>query len=211
ARAVDDGAAFVDARGAIWLPGGIAGPGPLRRRAELFALKAELIATEHARHEAMANADSLRAAVQESERQLIEASAALEAAQVDARRAVEHHGELERRRQRAEREVNEADGLAARLQARQDELTRQLAYLDEDSALNTRQLAGQDTELATARERLTAAERTQEEAREARTRMQVEVAQAQARLQVTQDRERRLAEEQDAAVTRLHALQSELS
>jgi chromosome segregation protein len=159
----------------------------------------------------MANADSLRAAVQESERQLMEASAALEAAQVDARRAVEQHGELERRRQRAEREVNEADTLAARLQARQDELAHQLARLDEYSALNTRQLGGQDVELATARERLTTAERTQEEAREARTRMQVEVAQAQARLQVTQDRERRLAEEQDAAVARLDALRSELS
>ena len=39
---VDDGAAFIDARGAVWLPGSTAGPGPLRRRAELFALRAEL-------------------------------------------------------------------------------------------------------------------------------------------------------------------------
>ena len=49
AQPVDDGAAFVDARGAVWLPGSTAGPGPLRRRAELFALRAELTATEQAR------------------------------------------------------------------------------------------------------------------------------------------------------------------
>ena len=49
ASPVDDGAAFIDMRGAVWLPGLIGGAGPLRRRAELFALRAELTATEKAR------------------------------------------------------------------------------------------------------------------------------------------------------------------
>src|SRR6185437_757534 len=68
AHAVDSGTAFVDARGAIWLPGSTAGPGPLRRRAELSALRAELTATEKVREDAMVAADALRLAVQESER-----------------------------------------------------------------------------------------------------------------------------------------------
>src|SRR6185295_11992937 len=101
AHAVDEGAAFIDARGAVWLPGSVSGPGPLRRRAELFALRAELSVTSRARQEAMTAADALRTAVQESERQVMEASASLEAAQVEARRAAERQGELDRRRQRA--------------------------------------------------------------------------------------------------------------
>src|SRR5262249_3903234 len=108
ASPVDGGAAFIDMRGAVWLPGLIGGPGPLRRRAELFALRAELTATEKARATAMAAADAARGAAQECERAAIAASAALEEAQVEARRATEHHGELARRRQRAEREVGDA-------------------------------------------------------------------------------------------------------
>src|SRR5439155_21701883 len=78
AHSVDEGVAFVDARGAIWLPGTTGGPGPLRRRAELFALRAELTATERARQEALVAADALRAAVQESEVRATEAASAVE-------------------------------------------------------------------------------------------------------------------------------------
>ncbi|MEP6494188.1 MAG: chromosome segregation protein SMC [bacterium] len=211
AHAVDDGAAFVDARGAIWLPGSTGGPGPLRRRAELFALRAELTATERARQNAMAEADTLRAAVLESERRVTEASAALEAAQVDARRAAEQQGEIERRRQRAGREVQEADALTERLSTRRDQLTEQLTRLDEEGRTLTESLAERTGVVSNAREQLTVAERAHEESREARTTAQVEEAQAQARVQVANDRERRLAEEHQSASARLEALRSELT
>jgi chromosome segregation protein len=68
-----------------------------------------------------------------------------------------------------------------------------------------------EAQLQSARERLAVAERQQEEARDERTRCQVEEAQAQARLQVASDRERRLAEELDSASARLGALRAELS
>ncbi len=61
ASPVDEGAAFIDMRGAVWLPGLIGGAGPLRRRAELFALRAELTATEKARASAIEVADAARA------------------------------------------------------------------------------------------------------------------------------------------------------
>lgn len=211
AHAVDGGSAFVDARGAVWLPGSTTGPGPLRRRAELFALRADLTATELARQQAMAAADTLRAAAQESERGVVEASAALEGAQVDARRAAEQHGELERRRQRAEREVNEADTLSARLTMRRDALTEQLARLDEEDRTLGESLAERGDVVTQAREQLAVAERGHEEAREARTAAQVEEAQAQARVQVANDRERRLTEEQQSATARLESLRAELS
>jgi chromosome segregation protein len=211
AQSVDNGMAFVDARGAVWLPGSTAGPGPLRRRAELFTLRSELTATEQARQEAMAAADALRTAMQESEKRVLEASGALEAAQVDARRAAEQHGELERRRQRAEREVADADALAERLTTRRDSLAEQLARLDEDSRTLAESLSERAESAMQAREQLSITERSHEEAREARTAAQVEEAQAKARVQVANDRERRLAEEQQSAVQRLESLRAELS
>jgi len=211
AHSVDDGSAFTDARGAVWLPGTTAGPGPLRRRAELFALRAELIATDTARQQAMAAADTLRTAVQESERKLIEASATLESAQVDARRAAEQQGELARRRQRSEREVADADALAERLSARRDQLVEQLRRLDDESRTLADSLSTRTDAAAEARAQLSVAERGHEEAREARTTAQVHEAQAHARVQVAHDRERRLAEELQSAAARLASLKAELT
>lgn len=211
AHSVDDGAAFIDARGAVWLPGVTTGPGPLRRRAELSALREELTATERARQQAGVEADACRVAVQESERQAQEASAALEAAQVDARRAAEQQGELERRRQRADREVREADALAERLVARRDQLDEQLERLDAESRTINESMTVRSEAAARAREQLTVAERAQEESREARTIAQVGQAQAQARVQVAHDRERRLEQEMQSASARLESLRAELT
>jgi chromosome segregation protein len=211
AHAVDEGAAFIDARGAVWLPGSVSGPGPLRRRAELFALRAELSVTSRARQEAMTAADALRTAVQESERQVMDASASLEAAQVEARRAAERQGELDRRRQRAHREVEEADALAERLSGRRNQLTETLAKLDEESGTLNESLTDRAGAVTSARDSMTVAEQAQEAAREARTTAQVEEAQTQARVQVAQDRERRLSEEHQTANARLDTLRTELS
>lgn len=211
ARSVDEGSAFVDARGAIWLPGSTAGPGPLRRRAELASLRSELEATEEARKVAAATADNLRAAMQESERRVLEAAGMLEGAQSEARRAAEQHGELERRRQRAEREVREADALAERLTSRRDALVEQLDRLDTESKTLAESIAARDDVVSQAREQVAVNERAHEESREARTAAQVEEAQTKARLQVASDRERRLAEEQQSASQRLESLRAELS
>jgi chromosome segregation protein len=211
ARSVDEGSAFIDARGAIWLPGTTSGPGPLRRRAELASLREELQATEEARKVAAATADNLRGMMQESERRVLEAAGASESAQSEARRAAEQQGELERRRQRAEREVREADALAERLTVRRDTLGEQLQKLDLDSQTLTESIATRDDVVQQAREQVSVAERSHEESREARTAAQVEEAQTKARVQVANDRERRLAQEQQSAVQRLDSLRAELS
>jgi chromosome segregation protein len=210
-RTLQEGSAFVDARGAVWLPGQGGGPGPLRRRAELYALRADLSASEIARQEASAAADALRAATQTTERRLAEAAESMAAAQQEVRRATDHHGELERRLQRAEREQQEADALAGRLRARHDELAQRLGKLDAEAASLRVVLASAGSDIAETRERLAEAERAQEEAREFRTRVQIEEAQAQARLQVAVDREHRLAEELESAAARLSALRGELT
>jgi chromosome segregation protein len=209
-QTLEDGA-FVDNRGAIWLPGQAGGPGPLRRRAELYALRSELSASEVARQEASAAADALRIAAQASEQRLAEATETMAAARQEMRRAADHHTELERRFQRAEREHNEADALAERLRGRRDELSQRLGTLDHEADSLGDVLTGTDGLIAQARARLGDAERTQEEARELRTKSQIEEAQAQARLQVARDREQRLAQELETASGRLAALRAELT
>jgi chromosome segregation protein len=210
-QTLEDGGAFVDARGAIWLPGQGGGPGPLRRRAELYALRAELSASEVARQQASVVADTLRTAAQTAEQQLGEATEAMAAARQEMRRAADHHAELERRVQRAERELTEADGLAERLRGRRDELSERLGTLDSDAAALHEILDAAADVIADARSRLANAERAQEEARELRTQSQVEEAQVQARLQMARDREHRLAQELESAAARLGALRAELT
>ncbi|MEO5567533.1 MAG: chromosome segregation protein SMC, partial [Gemmatimonadaceae bacterium] len=211
ARTVEGGSAFIDARGAIWLPGTTAGPGPLRRRAELFELRSELTASEQRRKSAMEKADALRIEVEAAELRTRAASERLEGANGAVRRAAEQLAEIERRRQRAEREVADADALRERLTTRRNELTAHLETIDAEAGQAAEELRSHEAGLDIAREKLSGGERAQEEAREQRTRAQVEEAQVQARVQVAADRERRLAEEAGSAVQRLEVLRSELS
>jgi chromosome segregation protein len=209
-HAVDSGTAFVDARGAVWLPGTQAGPGPLRRRAELAALRDDLARSEAARAAAGSAADAARAALERAETTAEEASEAATAAHQQSRRADEGRGERDRTRQRAERELGEADALAARLGERRDDLAERIAQVEEQARALGTSVAQREEGLAAARAQLADAESKLEEAREARTRTQIEQAQAQARVQVATDRERRLAEEATAMVMRTETLHEEL-
>jgi chromosome segregation protein len=208
---IEGGGAFIDARGAVWLPGQGGGPGPLRRRAELYALRAELSASEVARQQASAAADAARVAAQAAEQRLVEATEGMSGARQEMRHAADHHAELERRFQRAERELTEADALAGRLRSRRDELEERLGSFDAETAALRERLESGGAVIADARTRLASAERAQEDARELRTRAQVEEAQVLARLQMARDREHRLAQELESASARLGALRAELT
>ena len=210
-HAIDAGAAFVDARGAVWLPGSVAGPGPLQRRAELHALREELSALEVARQEALAAADALREALRETGQRVADAADEVASAQQTQRGATDRYQEVQRRVQRAERELADADAMLERLAARRDELSARLGALDAEAAELAARVAESELRVDEARERATHVERGQDDVRERRMQHQVEQAQAQARLQVAQDRERRLMQEFESAAARLHALRTELS
>ena len=210
-HAVDAGQAFIDARGAVWLPGTQSGPGPLRRRAELVSLREDLAHSEEARRAASSTADTARAALENAELEAERASETAAEAQQDARRAEETRGERERGRQRAERELGDAETLAARLTARRDDLHGRIVALDEESRVVAASVTEHEGALATAHERLTEAEVRLDDARELRTHWQVEQAQAQARVQVASDRERRLGDEAATAGQRMDSLHSELA
>jgi chromosome segregation protein len=210
-HAVDDGRAFVDARGAVWLPGVTAGPGPLRRRAELTQLRSQLQTLEAARAEASRGADAMRESLTASERRVLEATEASAVAQQQARAAAELHAELGRRVARATKEAQDAAALAERLAARATELGERATALDADAAALGEQAGARETAIAEARARAAAAEHGQEEARERRTHGQVAQAQARARVQMAVDRERRLTQEVASAGQRLAQLREELN
>ena len=108
--------------------------------------------------------------------------------------------------------MQEADALAERLTTRREQLAEQLAAPRRRKPHARRIARGARRGRRRRRaSRSTVAERAQEEAREARTTAQVEEAQTQARVQVANDRERRLAQEQQSAAQRLESLRAELS
>lgn len=210
-RSLDGGDAFVDDRGAVFLPGSVSGPGPLQRRAELTRLEADLATADAMRDAAALAAEAARLALGEAERAQQAAVDASNRAQQEARRADEVLKEVERRRERAARELQQSSALAERLVSRLSELETRTRQLAEQVAALAARAGEADAEIADAREQLSQAEKDQEQAREARATWQVAQAQAQARLSVAIDREKRLLEEDSTAAARLESLATELS
>ncbi|HYC52258.1 MAG TPA: AAA family ATPase, partial [Gemmatimonadaceae bacterium] len=210
-RPVGEGAAFVDSRGAMWLPGASGGAGPLRRRAELFALKSQLSASAAAREAAGAAAEAAREQLRKAEQELRAATERVAQAQRAAHEATERVAQHERRLQRLDRELLDASALAGRLKERTDALTEKLASFAKDHSDVSAIVQQRQAEVATLRSRVAQAEQAHDAARDAHTRAQVDRAQIEARLQVASDRERRLDQEATHAADRLAALSAELS
>jgi chromosome segregation protein len=193
------------------LPGHTGGPGPLRRRAELAELREQLDAVDARRAEVLRAAEEARAQLGAADRAQVVAAEGMTVAQQEARRADDQRNELARRQQRAERELGDAQALAGRLSQRVDELGERLRTLEERARTALEQAAAREAQASAARAGLEEHEQALEQAREERTIWQVEQAQAQARLQVAADRERRLAQELQTAAQRLEQLQRELA
>jgi chromosome segregation protein len=208
---MESGTAFVDARGAIWLPAAESGPGPLRRRAEIADLKLAVANSAVARHSAAGAAESERAALASAERAAVVAQeAASQAARANVE-AADHSAALARQHQRAAREAAEARALIERLAERETATTSRLETLSSGAREIEARIAEHEAVLAGAREMLATAEQKQDEAREQRTSSQIRRAQAQAQLEVASDRRRHLSEEFTSAMGRLESLQLELA
>jgi len=208
---MEAGTAFVDARGAVWLPAPESGPGPLRRRAEITELKQAVVNSANARHTAAAAAESERAALAAAERGAIVAQESAAQAARDSAEASDRSAAVARQHQRAAREAAEARALMERLTERETATHNRIEQLVTASQDISAQIAELETAVAAAREMLVAAERAQDEAREQRTASQIRRAQAQAQLEVASDRQRHLSEEFATATGRLESLQQELS
>ena len=136
-----------------------------------------------------------RAALDAAERAVSTATEAADAAQSAARAADDARAAISLRVRRHEKELESVESLAARIAERHEELGARLAALGTDKDRTAAGITERTAAHESAREALLAAERRQEGAREDRTRWQVEEAQAEGRLQVLLDRERRLVAE----------------
>ena len=210
-RQSDGGNVFVDARGAVWLPGSSESPGPLLRRAELQSIRAESTEAEAARSAAESAAAAARSELALAEARFSAAGEESSASHQARREAIALHDESERRTQRAEREMANADALAERLAARREELTQRIETLDSDRAALAETLGVTEADRETLAARLSELEHSQEAAREARTLAQVDEAQGQARVHAASERERRLEGEVANALRRIDALVAELT
>ncbi len=207
---LEGGNAFVDARGAIWLPGTNTGPGPLHRRAEITELRQSAANSAQARQAAIAEADRERSAVAAAERS---AAAADEAAALAGRtgaEAADRSAAVARTHQRTSKEAGEAKALIERLVERESAASARLTSLSETSAELSQRIWDEEVLIKAARESLIASETRHDEAREQRTSAQVRRAQVQAQLQVADDRRRHLTEEFASAKVRVESLQTEL-
>ena len=209
--AEQNGTAFSDSRGAVWLPGNVVGPGPLRRRAEIEELQRGIAESEGARARAIAAAETFRSALGLAELSVGAADDVFAAANRDLTDATERVGAVGRSEQRANRELAEARAVLAKLAEREEELLERIREADRNLADAGTSVEAKIAEIAQARSALADAETKQEESRDLRTVSQVSQAQAQARLQVAADRERHLNEEYSSASARLASLETELS
>ncbi|MEX2182739.1 MAG: chromosome segregation protein SMC [Gemmatimonadaceae bacterium] len=210
-RATADGAGFVDARGAVWLPARDAGAGPLTRRAELETLRSALADIGARRAAVQARAQQVHDGVVQAEATAAHAADAAAVAQQHAAEAAKVRNERDRVRERSVRELADAVALQERLAGRHSELgDRVNASLIAHDEIAHR-LHEADGRAAAAREALGTAERAQDAAREARAAQQVAHAQADARRQVAAERRERLDRERHAAFDRLSALERELA
>jgi chromosome segregation protein len=210
-RSLDDGEAFVDERGAMFLPGSPSGPGPLQRRAELTRLRSDLEAADAARMAAAQTAEDARTSLGEAERLQHAAVEASNHAHQTGRRAEEHSREASRKLERAQRELQASSALAERLALRVAELDSRVQHVTAELRTLRESMGDAEAAVGTARSEMAEAERALDVAREGRSTWQVAQAQAQARLSVAVDRERRLLEEDSTAAARLESLASELT
>jgi chromosome segregation protein len=210
-RCLDDGTAFVDQRGAMWLPGPLAGPGPLRRRAEVAELRTRLESLRAAHRQASATAADRHAATAAAEAAATAATQHAAEAMRLLRHTEDQQSEAERRHQRTVRDLEEIVAARQRIAERREELSARINATATQLELYAERIAERERDLQRARDEVEAATRRQEEARDARTNTQVQKAQVDAHLQVAMDRERHLVEEYTSAATRLTSLLSELS
>ncbi|MBA3656032.1 MAG: chromosome segregation protein SMC [Gemmatimonadaceae bacterium] len=209
--AEQNGTAFSDSRGAVWLPGNVVGPGPLRRRAEIEDLHRGISESEGARLRASASADTFRSALGLAELSVGSLDDVFAAANRELAEATDRVVAVSRSEQRANRELAEARTILAKLGERDEELQERIRIADRNLADAATTVDAKAAEIVQARAELSGAEHRQEESRDLRTVSQVTQAQAHARLQVAADRERHLNEEYSSASARLASLENELS
>lgn len=194
------------ASGAIFLAGGTTPSGPLRRRAELEQLAADVASAEARLEASELSLQASSTSLAEAERLLAEATARAEATREAERQAVAQREDALRLLGNLTREVAEADQQLVRLTARLDSAERRLSEIDAALLEAERSGAQLEERAGTAHARLTELEAEQESARDARVQWQVQEAHVAARHRAAEERAsraRQAREDADGAIRRL--------
>jgi chromosome segregation protein len=204
------GRALQRPNGAVYLSTGQAQQGPLRRRADLESLGAELVATEARLATADATLAATVAKLAELEKALEAATQGAEQAREAERTTLAQREDLTRVVGTLTRDLTELERQGVVAQERLNKAERRLTEIDQSLSAGDLARLKHDESLAEARIRWTTLEGDQEGAREARVHWQVQEAQVSARLQSATERDERAARTVGEAQGLLQALADEL-
>jgi chromosome segregation protein len=204
------GRALRRANGAIFLAGGAAPSGPLRRRAELRDLGAESSAAEAALAAATAALDATLTRLGEIEQALADATSSADRAREAERQAVAAREDAVRVAGNLERELAEAEARLARVTERLHAAEARLTEVDRGLTEGELARARLEEEAGARRAAVVGLEADQEQARDARVHWQVQLAQVEARLGALREKAERAAQQGDEAASSAVALAEEL-
>jgi len=198
------------ANGAIYLGGATAPSGPLRRRADLEALSAELATANLTLATTTASLEETVRRLAEVETSLEQANATAEQAREAERTAVAAREDATRQSSNLGRELSEAESMVASLAERMDRAERRMAQIDVQLTEGELARARLEEQLGECRARLAQLETEQEAARDARVHWQVQEAHVAARLEAATGRLRQAEQAGSEALTAADSLGTEL-
>ncbi|HEX6644513.1 MAG TPA: AAA family ATPase, partial [Gemmatimonadales bacterium] len=198
------------ASGAIFLSGGSAPSGPLRRRAELATLIQDVTRAEEVLESAGAALAATTERLGNAERELAEAAASAEAARETERQAVAAREDAIRLLANLSREFADSEAQVARITDRLTASEKRLAEIDAFLLDGERSGAQLDASLGAGRSRLAELEAEQESVREARAQWQVQEAHVAARLRSASERAERTERTRSEAAAAIERLSAEL-
>ncbi len=187
------GDAIIRANGAVFLPGPAGAGGPLRRRAELEALRDDAARLAGALAEQDRALEATATRLSEREQEAERAEAAVDSSRGEERRAAAEADDARRQLAHVERDLATETALVERLGDRLGAVQQRLVELDAGLSAAVMERIKLDGSLASERARLTELEDEHEAARERRVHWQVEEAQVAARLAAALEREERAA------------------
>jgi chromosome segregation protein len=185
-----EGAGRVQRRstGAVHLGGAASPTGPIRRRADLAQLSADLVRQERTLHDSTQVLSATRTRLEQLEHETETTAEKWAAAQEADRLAAGVRDDADRRLGALRRESHDSELSLGRIRERSAQAERRLAEVDAGLTEGELSRARLEAQLGGARSELTTLEADQESAREARLQWQVQEAHLGARLRAAADR-----------------------
>ena len=203
------GDAIIRSNGAVYLPGPLTAGGPLRRRAEVEALRDDASRLEADLAEQLGLIEAAAGRLVQMEQDASSAETAVETTRALERQAAGEADDTRRQLAAVERDLAVEEGNVARLTARLGQVEQRLAEVNAALSQSELERVRLEGRLGEERARLAQLEEEQEAARERRVHWQVEDVQVAARFQAVREREEIAAAAAGEHIARVEALARE--